>query len=211
MLDQFVLDQFVFDHSDEGNAMARIPLLTTDSDVTPDVRKVLENVEETGLERFMHQFAALAHHPPLMRGYFGLMQAWYTEGVVEKKYIELVILMVSQLNKCNYCVVHHTPPALNYGITAAQLQAIEDGSWSDSDLFDPVERAVLRYAGQMSTRKGRIDESLFEELSRTFDRAQIIELTVRAGMCEFFNRFNEALQLDIEPVAEALYAQTGTD
>lgn len=188
--------------------MARVPLLTTDSDVTPDVRNVLENVEELGLERFMNQFAALAHHPPLMKGFHRLMQAYYKESVVEKKYIELAILMVSQLNKCNYCVVHHTPPALNYGITAAQLQAIEDGSWRDSELFDPVEDAVLRFAEQMSSRKGRVDDSLFDELSQSFDRAQIIELTVRAGMCEFFNRFNEALQLDIEPVAEMLFAQS---
>jgi len=188
--------------------MARVPLLTTDSDVTPDVRNVLEDVEEMGLERFMNQFAALAHHPALMQGFHRLMHAYYMESVVEKKYIELAILMVSRLNQCNYCVVHHTPSALNYGITAAQLEAIENGSWRDGNLFDPVERAVLRFAEQMNTRKGRIDDSLFDELSQTFDRAQIIELTVRAGMCEFFNRFNEALQLDIEPVAQALFAQS---
>ena len=188
--------------------MARIPLLTKDSDVTPDVREVLEDVDEMGLERFMNQFAALAHHPPMMKGFHRLMRAYYMESVIEKKYIELAILMVSRLNQCNYCVVHHTPPALNYGITQAQLQAIEDGSWRDSKLFDTVELAVLRFAEQMNSRKGRIDDSLFDELSQTFDRAQIIELTVRAGMCEFFNRFNEALQLEIEPVAEKLFAQS---
>jgi AhpD family alkylhydroperoxidase len=188
--------------------MARVALLTTESDVSPDVREVLENVEELGLERFMNQFGALAHHPPLMHGFHTLMRAYYKDSVVEKKYIELAILMVSGLNRCNYCVVHHTPPALRYGITAEQLQAIDDGSWQDSGLFDPTERAVLRFAEQMNMRKGRIDDSLFEELSQSFDRAQIIELTVRTGMCEFFNRFNEALQLEIEPVAEMLFAQS---
>ena len=76
-------------------------------------------------------------------------------------------------------------------------------------LFDPVELAVLKFAEQMNTRKGRVDESLFTELGRTFSQAQMVELTVRVGMCEFFNRFNEALQIDIESVAEALYAQAG--
>jgi AhpD family alkylhydroperoxidase len=189
--------------------MARIPLLTADSDVAPELQGVFKSVEEMGLERFMNQFRALAHHPPLTRAIHGLMQACYTESVVDRKYLELAILLVSRLNECNYCVVHHTPPALGYGISALQLQAIEDGSWREGDLFDPVERAVLRFAEQMNTRKGRIDDSLFAELSQTFDRAQLVELTVRVGMCEFFNRFNEALQLDIEPVAEALYAQAG--
>ncbi len=188
--------------------MARIPLLRGTSDTGSEVRQILESVEQMGLARFMNQFAALAHHPPLMRAFHGLMQAYYTQSVVEKKYLELAILMVSRLNRCNYCVVHHTPPALNYGVTAAQLRAIEDGSWQECKLFDPAELSVLRFAEQMNTRKGRIDDSLFAELSRSFDRAQIIELTVRVGMCEFFNRFNEALQLEIEPEAATLYARS---
>ncbi len=186
--------------------MARIPLLNTESDVTDEVRDVLRSAEAMGLERFMNQFAALAHHPPLAKAFQGVMQAYYTGSMVEKKYLELAILMISRLNQCNYCVIHHTPPALSQGISAAQLRAIEDGSWAESALFDPVERAVLRFAEQMNTRKGRIDDSLFDELGKIFDQAQIVELTVRIGMCEFFNRFNEALQLDIEPVAGRLYA-----
>jgi AhpD family alkylhydroperoxidase len=188
--------------------MARVPLLSSESDIGPDVREVFDSVERMGLERFMNQFGALAHHPALMRAMHGLMQAYYQESVVDKKYLELAILMVSRLNRCHYCVVHHTPPALNYGISAVQLQAIEDGSWRESGLFDPVERTVLRFAEQMNTRQGRIDDSLFAVLSQTFDRAQIVELTVRVGMCEFFNRFNESLQLDIEPVAEKIYANS---
>lgn len=189
--------------------MARVPLLTTDDEVAPEVRAVFESVEDMGLERFMNQFGALAHHPPLTQAIHGLMQAYYAESLVDKKYLELAILMVSHLNRCNYCVVHHTPPALNNGVSAAQLAAIEDGSWREGRLFNPVENAVLRFAEQMNTRKGRIDDSLFAELEQTFSRAQIVELTVRVGMCEFYNRFNEALQLDIESVAETLYAQAG--
>jgi len=184
--------------------MARVPLLTGNDDIAPEVRAVFESVEDMGLERFMNQFSALAHHPPLTRAIHGLMQAYYAESLVDKKYLELAILMVSHLNRCNYCVVHHTPPALNNGVSAAQLAAIEDGSWREGQQFDPVERAILLFAEQMNTRKGRIDDSLFAEL---VSRAQIVELTVRVGMCEFYNRFNEALQLDVEPVAEALYAQ----
>ena len=187
--------------------MARVPLLTADDDITPQVRTVFQSVEDMGLERFMNQFSALAHHPPLMRAIHGLMQAYYAESLVDKKYLELAILMVSHLNRCTYCVVHHTPPALNNGVSAAQLTAIEDGSWREGQQFDPVERAILRFAEQMNTHKGRIDDSLFAELGQTFSPAQIVELTVRVGMCEFYNRFNEALQLDIESVAESLYAQ----
>ncbi len=186
--------------------MARVPMLNAESGVAPEIRDVLNSVEAMGLERFMNQFAALAHHPALAKAFHGVMQAYYFESVVAKKYLELAILMVSRLNRCNYCVVHHTPPAMSEGISAGQLDAIENGTWRESGLFDPVESAVLRFAEQMNIRKGRVDDSLYEELEKHFNRKQIVELTVRIGMCEFFNRFNEALQLDIEPVAGRLYA-----
>lgn len=188
--------------------MARIPLLTADSDVEPAVRDVLHGVEEMGLERFMNQFRALAHHPALAQAFQGVLRAYYFESAVPKKYLELAILMVSHLNRCHYCVVHHTPPALENGVSRGQVEAIEDGSWRGSGIFDGPELVVLTYAEQMSARAGRVEESVFQALRETFDERQIVELTVRIGMCEFFNRFNEALRLDIEPVAQALYAET---
>ncbi len=186
--------------------MARLPMLNAESGVSMEVRDIFKSVEAMGLERFMNQFAALAHHPALAKAFHSVMEAYYFESVVGKKYLELAILMVSRLNRCNYCVVHHTPPAITEGISAGQLDAIENGTWRDSELFDQIEDAVLRFAEQMNTRKGRVDDSVYEELEKHFNRKQIVELTVRIGMCEFFNRFNEALQLDIEPVAGKLYA-----
>ena len=77
--------------------MARVPLLTADDDIAPEVGTVFQSVEDMGLERFMNQFSALAHHPPLTRAIHGLMQACYAESLVDKKYLELAILLVSHL------------------------------------------------------------------------------------------------------------------
>ncbi len=64
---------------------------------------------------------------------------------------------------------------------------------------------MLRYTERLSANGGRMKDATFDALRAHFDEQQIVELTVRAAMCEFFNRFNEAFQLDVEPVAEALY------
>ena len=190
--------------------MARLELLTKATGVDSSVQDIFDGVEEMGLERFMNQFRALAHHPAIAKAIYGLLQAYYFQSVVPKKYLEMAILLVSNLNRCNYCVVHHTPPALSNGVSREQLQAIEEGTWRDDGLFDETEQTVLAYAEQMNTRKGRVDDSVFQALQQAFSDQQVVELTVRIGMCEFFNRFNEVLQLDIEPVAEALYTQVAT-
>ena len=42
---------------------------------------------------------------------------------------------------------------------------------------------------------------LFARLRRHFSEAQIVELTLRITLCGFFNRFNDALQIEEEPEA----------
>jgi alkylhydroperoxidase family enzyme len=40
---------------------------------------------------------------------------------------------------------------------------------------------------------------MFTRLRAHFSEAQIVELTWRTALCGAFNRFNDILQLDIEP------------
>lgn len=185
--------------------MARLPIQTRETTDDPALQDAFDGMAELGLEKFLNQLGVLGNHPALAQAVFGMLRAYYEDSVVPRRYLELAILLVSARNRCDYCVVHHAPPALAEGVTAAQLAAIEDGTWARSGLFDEIERDVLRYTEQLSSRGGRIDESLFAALRRHFDDKQLVELTVRAAMCEFFNRFNEAFQIDVEPVAEVLY------
>jgi len=185
--------------------MARIPIQSRETADDSALRSLFDGLEQMGLGKFANQLGVLANHPALAQAVAGLLRAYYESSVVPRKYLELAILHVSTRNRCGYCVVHHTPPALAAGLSREQVAAVEDGSWPDSPLFDSVERDVLRYCEQLSARGGRVDESLFQALRGHFDDQQLVELTVRATMCEFFNRFNEAFQIDMEPVAEVLY------
>jgi len=57
-----------------------------------------------------------------------------------------------------------------------------------------------------STRRAapnRIPEALFDRLRAQFSEAQIVELTLRITLCGFFNKFNDALQIEEEPEAVA--------
>jgi hypothetical protein len=40
--------------------------------------------------------------------------------------------------------------------------------------------------------------AIFEDLSKHFSEEQIVELTLRTALCGFFNRFNDALQIEME-------------
>ncbi|MEE8396281.1 MAG: carboxymuconolactone decarboxylase family protein [bacterium] len=187
--------------------MARLPLLDANTVDDPAIVAIFDQARAMGLGKFIHQLQALAHHPALLKAVFGLLRAYYEDSVVERKYLEMAILVVSNHNRCRYCVVHHTPSALTAGLSAEQVEAINAGNWAESAAFDEAERAVLAFADQASQRGGRVDESLYATLRTIFSEQQMVELAVRTAMCEFFNRFNEIFHLEIEPEAQALYRQ----
>lgn len=68
---------------------------------------------------------------------------------------------------------------------------------SAREQFPPREQAVLRLAEQVTTDAKRFSDELWSELSAFFEPAEIMELVAVAGLFNFFNRFNDALQIEI--------------
>ena len=67
------------------------------------------------------------------------------------------------------------------------------------DYFTPAERAALRFAELMTTDARGVDEDTWIELNEHFDEGEIIELASVIGLFNYFNRFNDALRVDITP------------
>ena len=68
-------------------------------------------------------------------------------------------------------------------------------------LFTPAERAALTLAERMTTDAHGVDEDVWAELKEHFDDGQIIELAAVIGLFNYFNRFNDALHVEITPPA----------
>jgi AhpD family alkylhydroperoxidase len=185
--------------------MSRIPLIDPAS-ASPDVRAVYQRLEDAGLGKFLHQAQALAHHPPLLHAVAELLLAYYHSSLVEQRYLELGVLAVSARNACDYCVIHHTPQALDTGLRQEQVDAVVDGSWrTHRELFGATDLTVLEYAEQMTYDANRVSDELFARMQAAFSTEQLLELTMRIATCGFFNRFNDVLRLPVEPVAEELF------
>ncbi len=64
-----------------------------------------------------------------------------------------------------------------------------------AELFTPAERAALTLAERMTTDAHGVDEEVWAELRTHWDEGQIIELAAVIGLFNYFNRFNDALQV----------------
>ena len=68
--------------------------------------------------------------------------------------------------------------------------------------LNPAELLVPDWAVIVIKSSKRASVSLiFQGLYQHFSEEQVVELILRITLCEFFNKFNDALQIEIEPDA----------
>ncbi|HEX8728554.1 MAG TPA: hypothetical protein VF739_08035 [Ktedonobacterales bacterium] len=67
------------------------------------------------------------------------------------------------------------------------------------DEFTAAELAALTLAERMTTDARNVDEEVWAELRAHYDDGQIIELASVIGLFNYFNRFNDALRVEITP------------
>ena len=68
--------------------------------------------------------------------------------------------------------------------------------YASSDQFDTQEKAVLRFAEQL-TRNARVDADTVNELKGFLNDAQLVVLAAAVGQANFTNRFNEAFSVEL--------------
>lgn len=126
---------------------------------------------------------AMAMNPRVLRAFSGF-DAIYPHGGLERSIQEKVILRVSQLQECQFCVNSHLDMMQSLGV-ASDLQNAADHT--------NRERLAIEYAEQVTRDSNRVAQELFDRLRAAFNDAEIVELTFLIGLITMLNRFNNAL------------------
>ncbi len=177
--------------------MPRVSALTP-ADLPPTAAAVFERFAAYG--PFADQAAVLAHVPPALEHLCTMLMELKQRAAVPWRYIELGVVVVSKLNACSYCVASHGPALQVQGVSA---EAVDSLPATDHPDITEADRVVIEYAIQVTQSSGRIRDALFTRLRAHFTESQIVDLTLRISLTGFFNRFNDAMQID-DGHAEAL-------
>jgi uncharacterized peroxidase-related enzyme len=162
-------------------------------EVPADVRETYEKFAG-GYGAFRDQVGVFAHVPSSVTHLMGMLLELREQKNVPYRYIELAVVAVSKLNECHYCVGQHKPLLVIEGVSPQAVDGILD--YATNPGFDEVDKLVVEYAIAVTNAPQRIRDNVFERLRAHFSEAQIVELTLRIALCGFFNRFNDALQID---------------
>ena len=173
--------------------MSRVSIKSRD-DLPQEVKPLWDKMTTYGA--FENQAGVMAHRAPIFKHMWSLLVDLAEEAVVSKRHLELALVTVSLLNKCDYCVSHHAPKLSIQGVSEAGAERLLD--YKDHPELDDIDKLVVEYSIAVTNNWNKTRDEIFTRLREHFSEAQVVELTWRIALCGAFNRFNDILQLDIE-------------
>lgn len=85
--------------------------------------------------------------------------------------------------------------ARRLGWSQTTIDALPNWAAGQPDLDEPV-RAALAFAEAMTQDSRHVSDEAFTALRRHFDEGQVVEIAAVIGLFNYFNRFNNALQME---------------
>lgn len=141
-----------------------------------------------------NMFRTMAHRPEIFATIIAHMEAVLNTGTLPKALKELVIVRTSQLNRTPYCLASHTAICRNLGWTDRELEAMLRPLEGSS--FTERERVAIHLAEVMTLDAHGYSQTDFSTLRSFFTEGEVVELMAAIGLFNYFNRFNDLLEME---------------
>ncbi|MGW7413805.1 carboxymuconolactone decarboxylase family protein [Streptomyces sp. NPDC054863] len=108
---------------------------------------------------------------------------------------ELVLLRVSQINGCGYCVDMHTKDATAAGETPIRLHLV--AAWREATVYTDAERAALELAEEgtrIADAAGGVSDEVWANAAKHYDEDQLAALITLIALINALNRLNVIAQ-----------------
>jgi AhpD family alkylhydroperoxidase len=130
--------------------------------------------------------------PELLKKYVEFNNA-VKEGAIEENTRNLVVIRISQLNGCGFCLDMHIKQAKIQG--ERELRVYHIATWRESPLFVPRERAALAWAEALTklTEQG-VPDDIYERVRGQLSEKEVSDLTFLVMSSNAWNRLNIAFK-----------------
>jgi uncharacterized peroxidase-related enzyme len=141
-----------------------------------------------------NMFRTMAHRPEIFETIIAHMDAVLNTGTLPKALKELVIVRTSQVNRTPYCLASHTAICKRLGWTDEHIEALKNADASAG--FTESERAAIHLAEAMTRDPHTYSDEEFARLRSFYSEGEVVELMAAIGLFNYFNRFNDLLQME---------------
>jgi AhpD family alkylhydroperoxidase len=144
----------------------------------------------------MHRFDMKKHFKAL-QPLFALSKQ-IESGNLEPQLCNLVLMRVSQINGCAYCLDMHSKDAQAAGETGQRLHVLP--AWRETPFYNERERAALAWAEALTLLPAHdqsVPDALYDEARAQFDERELVDLTLLVGSINVWNRINIAARPEV--------------
>ena len=170
--------------------MARMPYL----EIADMPEKLAETVRALPP---LNIFRMLGHATTATPGFLAMGGALLSQGELDSRLRELVIVRVGILSNAKYEVHQHDRISRDVGVPEPKIQALRVGP--EAPEFDEWERLVLRFT-DVVVRDVKAPDDLFNEVAAKLTHRGMAELVLTIGFYMMVSRFLENFEVDIEEV-----------
>ena len=178
--------------------MARLPYVSRE-DLTAEEREVFDEFER---ERGTHARDISIARSPTRPICCGASRASRSNCAITPSSIprlrELALMTVGRIAVAEYEFVHHWNIALGVGVRREQLEQLAD--FERSSVFNEHERAVMRYAAEVTTNI-KVSDETFDALRGFLDNRRIMELAMNVAFYNAVVRIIVPIGVELEPDA----------
>ena len=130
--------------------------------------------------------------PGAYKAMMGLQQ--YVDNCgLERSLLDLVLVRVSQINGCAYCIDMHTKGARAHGESERRLYELD--AWRESPFYTDRERAALSWSEAVTlVTVGHVPDEVYAEAHSLFSDTELINLTLAVTLINSWNRISIAFR-----------------
>jgi alkylhydroperoxidase family enzyme len=141
---------------------------------------------------------ALANSPKAAEKNSALAMYIRHESKLDPRLREMAILQVGYTARCVYEYAHHIELSRGFGVSDDDIRAIADESAGKPTRLDPLTKAVLRAAREMTVGTA-IEDATWGLLKQTLDDERAVDLVLAIAFYNATVRILDSLKVDLEP------------
>lgn len=131
----------------------------------------------------------------------------YSRVSVDPELRELGQTRAGWVTGSRFVYSQHCKSCRALGMAEEKIAAI--ACWPVSDLFSPLERAVLAYTDALALDRGRVQDDIFAVLQAHLSDREIVELTYVVSLYVMHAMMTRALRLEFDDVPERVVEVAG--
>lgn len=145
-------------------------------------------------------YQGLGNSPQVLKAYLQTDDC-LSKGNLSGREREIIALVVSQGNRCEYCLAAHTLIGGKYGLRQDQIRAIRNGNPQEAKIA-----VLVRFVKAIISQRGAVsDQELADFKLAGYSDAQVPDVILTIAMTIFTNYFNHVHQTVVDfPKAESV-------